>query len=174
MPVETLGEFSRRLDGFFQRQRGGADADVWVRVSSGEGGAERLINIVSNMEPDYSGSPLRIQNRATGPGVGALGASKARGAEGEELSWGRTKDYTRLLEDDPVDGGEKRFALDVMFKLVAAAFMGASKSASAYLGLSTPSRNPSVTPGAEDTGGNGWGGGFGDVDGSLQLVMNEG
>jgi len=97
-----------------------------------------------------------------------------RGAEGEELSWGRTKDYTRLLEDDPVDGGKERFALDVVFKLVAAAFMSASKSASAYLGLGTPSRNPSVAPGAEDTGGNGWGGGFGDVDGFLQLVVKDG
>ena len=60
-----------------------------------------------------------------------------------------------------------------MFKLVAAAFLGASKSASAYLGLGAPSRDPSVAPGAEDTGGNGWGGGFGDVDGSLQLVMKD-
>ena len=48
------------------------------------------------------------------------------------------------------------------------------KSASAYLGLGTPSRNPSVAPGTEDTGGNGWGGGFGDVDGFLQLVMKDG
>jgi len=142
-------------------------------VASGKGVAERLVNIVGNVEPDYSGSPLRIQNRATGPGGGALGASKVRGAEGEELSWGRTKDYTRLLEDDPVDGGEKRFALDVVFKLVAAAFLGASKSASAYLGLGAPSRDPSVAPGAEDTGGNSWGGGSGDVNGFLQLVVKD-
>jgi len=49
VPVEALGEFSRSLDGFFQRQRRGADADVWVRVSGREGVAERLINIVGNM-----------------------------------------------------------------------------------------------------------------------------
>ena len=61
VPVEALGEFSRRLDRFFQRQRWGADADVWVRVAGGKGVAERLVNIVGNMEPDYSGSPLRIQ-----------------------------------------------------------------------------------------------------------------
>ena len=60
-----------------------------------------------------------------------------------------------------------------MFKLVAAAFLGASKSASAYLGLGAPSRDPSVAPGAEDTGGNGWCGGFGDVDGLLQLVVKD-
>ena len=58
-----------------------------------------------------------------------------------------------------------------MLKLVAAAFLGASKSASANLGLGAPSRDPSVAPCAEDTGGNGWCGGFGDVDGLLQLPM---
>ena len=75
VPIEVLGEFPGGLDGFLQRQRRGADADVWVRVSSREWVAERLINIVGNMEPNYSGSPLRIQNRSFGPWVGALGAS---------------------------------------------------------------------------------------------------
>jgi len=60
-----------------------------------------------------------------------------------------------------------------MFKLVAAAFLGASKSASAYLGLGAPSRDPSVAPGAEDTGGNSWDGGSGDVNGFLQLVVKD-
>jgi len=92
VPVEVLGEFSRRLNNLLHRERRGADADVWVRVASGKGVAERLVNIVGNMEPDYSGSPLRIQGCAIGPGVGALGAPKVRGAEGEELSRGRTKD----------------------------------------------------------------------------------
>tara|TARA_B110000285_G_scaffold142480_1_gene159258 strand:- start:81 stop:368 length:288 start_codon:yes stop_codon:yes gene_type:complete len=60
-----------------------------------------------------------------------------------------------------------------VFKLVAAAFLGASKSASAYLGLGAPSRDPSVAPGAEDTGGNSWGGGSGDANGFLQLVVKD-
>ena len=82
-----------------------------------------MINVVGNMEPNYSGSPLRIQNRSFGPWVGALGVSQVRGAEGEELPLGRPEDYSRLLEDDPVDGGKERFAFGVVLELVAAAFV---------------------------------------------------
>ena len=109
------------------------------------------------MEPDDTGGPLRIKGRAISPGVGAFGTSKVRGAEGEEFSRGRSKDKACLLEDDPVDGGDERFALDVMFKLVAAVFLRASKSAPAYLGLGAPGGDPSVAPCAEDTGGYRWG-----------------
>jgi hypothetical protein len=89
VPVEVLGEFSRRLNNLLHRERRGADADVWVRVASGKGVAERLVNIVGNMEPDYSGSPLRIQGCAIGPGVGAsallrCGGQKVRNSPGEE------------------------------------------------------------------------------------------
>ena len=126
------------------------------------------------MEPDDTGGPLRIKGRAISPGVGAFGSSKVRGAEGEEFSRGRTEDKTCLLEDDPVDGGDERLALDVVFELVAAVFLRASKSASAYLGLGAPGGDPSVAPGAEDTGGYRGGSSFSDVNGFLQLVVKDG
>ena len=125
------------------------------------------------MEPDDTGGPLRIKGRAISPGVGAFGTSKLRGAEGEEFSRGRTEDKTCLLEDDPVDGGDERLALDVVFELVAAVFLRASKSASAYLGLGAPGGDPSVAPGAEDTGGYRGGSSFSDVNGFLQLVVKD-
>jgi hypothetical protein len=116
--------------------------------------AETLVHVVGKMEPDDTGGPLRIKGRAISPGVGAFGTSKMRWAEGEEFSRGRTEDKPCLLEDYPVDGGDKRLALDVVFEFVAAVFLRASESASANLGLSAPGGNPSVAPGAEDTGGN--------------------
>ena len=82
-----------------------------------------MINVVGNMEPNYSGSPLRIQDRSFCPWVGALSSSQVRRAESEELPLGRPEDYSRLLEDDPVNGGEERFALGVVLELVAAAFV---------------------------------------------------
>ena len=60
-----------------------------------------------------------------------------------------------------------------MFELVAAVFLRASKSASAYLGLGAPGGDPSVAPGAEDTGGYRGGSSFSDVNGFLQLVVKD-
>ena len=60
-----------------------------------------------------------------------------------------------------------------MFELVAAVFLRASKSASAYLGLGAPGGDPGVAPGAEDTGGYRGGSSFSDVNGFLQLVMKD-
>ena len=96
-----------------------------------------------------------------------------RGTEGKEFSRGGSKDQAGLLEDDPIDGGDERFAVDVVLQLVAVFSLSAAKSASADLGLGASGGDPGVAPGAEDTGGNGWCGGFGDVDGLLQLVVED-
>ena len=42
------------------------------------------------------------------------------------------------------------------------------------MGLGTPCRDPCVTPGSEYTGGYGRGGGFSDVNGFLELVVQDG
>ena len=89
-PVKALGEFSRSFNYFRSSERGGADIDVRVGVVGRERIAETLVNVVGEMEPDDTGGPLRIKGRAISPGGGALGAPKVRGAEGEELSRGRT------------------------------------------------------------------------------------
>jgi hypothetical protein len=75
------------------------------------------------------------------------------------------------LEYDSVDWGEKRRALDVMLEFVAAALGGATEFASPDLGLGASRRDPRVAPSTEHTGGNGGGGGFGEVDGFLKLVV---
>ena len=126
------------------------------------------------MKPNYAGGPLGIEERSLFPWVGALGSPRVGRAEGKELPLGRSEDYSSLLENDLVDGGEERFALGVVLELVTAAFDGAAESASANLGLGTPCRDPCVTPCSEHTGGHGGGGGFGDVDGFLELVVQDG
>ena len=117
---------------------------------------------------------MRIEDRSFYSWVGALGSPRVRRAEGEELPLGRSEDYSSLLEDDPIYGGEERFALGVVLELVTAAFGRASESASANLGLGTPCRDPCVAPGSKYTGGYGRGSGFGDVDGFLELVVQDG
>ena len=85
-------------------------------------------------------------------------------AEGEELPWGRPSDYPSFLEYDSVDWGETRRALDVMVEFVAAALGGATEFASPNLRLGASRSDPRVAPRAKHTGGNGGGGGFGEVD----------
>ena len=79
-----------------------------------------------------------------------------------------------FLEYNPGDGGVERWALDVVFELVAAAFGGASKFAATNLGLGPPRSDPSVAPGAENTCGAGRGGGLSDGDGLFELVVEDG
>jgi hypothetical protein len=61
-----------------------------------------------------------------------------------------------------------------MFELVAAALGCASKFAAPNLRLGTPRHDPRVAPSTEHTGGNGGGGGFGEVDSFLELVVKYG
>ena len=61
-----------------------------------------------------------------------------------------------------------------MLEFVAAAFGVATESAFPDLRLSASRSDPRVAPGAEHTGGNGRGGGFGDVDGFFELVVQDG
>ena len=58
-----------------------------------------------------------------------------------------------------------------MLELVAAALGGASKLASPDLRLGSSRRDPCVAPRTEHTGSNGRGGGFGEVYGFLELVV---
>ena len=83
--------------------------------------------------------------------------------EGEELARGGANDNSRFLENNSVYGSVESWALYIVLELVAATLGGASELAAADLGLGSPRRDPRVAPGAEHAGGNGWGGGFGDI-----------
>ena len=126
------------------------------------------------MEPNDAGGSL-------GPEIGVfvlrvflLSWSGVRWAEGEELTRGGANDYSGFLEYNSVDGGVERRALNVVFELVAAALGGASKFAATNLGLVSPRGDPRVAPGAEHFSGHGWGGGFSEVDGFFELVVEDG
>ena len=83
---------------------------------------------------------------------------------GEELPLESTQGLFQFLEYESVDWGEKRFALNVMLEFIAAAFGCATESAIPDLRLGASRRDPRVAPDAQHTGGNGRGGGFGEVD----------
>ena len=61
-----------------------------------------------------------------------------------------------------------------MLEFVAAVFGGATESAFSDLRLGASRRNPRVAPRAKHTGGNGRGGGLGDVDILFELVVQYG
>jgi hypothetical protein len=92
-------------------------------------------------------------------------------AKREELPGSRSNYYSSFLEYNSVDGGNKRRALRIMFELVAAALGGASKFASPDLRLGSSRRAPCVAPRTKYTGSNGRGGGFGEDNGFLALVV---
>ena len=115
--------------------------------------AETLVNVVSNMKSYDAGGPLRVVLCAAGPGVQALGVTQVRGAVGEELSRGGSKNEAGFLEDYPVDRSDEGLAVDVVFHLVAVLSLSAAKAASADLRLGASGGDPGVAPGAENASG---------------------
>ena len=83
--------------------------------------------------------------------------------EGEVLAGGGANANSVWGEDNSVYGSVESWALYIVLELVAATLGGASELAAAALGLGSPRRDPRVAPGAKHAGGNGWGGGFGDI-----------
>ena len=79
-----------------------------------------------------------------------------------------------FLEYDSVDGGKKRHVLHVVLEFVAAALGGATEFASPDLRLGASRRDPRVALGTKHTGSHGGGGGFGEGDGFLELVVEYG
>ena len=78
-----------------------------------------------------------------------LGHSASRRCGGQKVRNSPGVDpRTRPVLDDPVDGGDERFAIDVVLELVAVVFLRAAKSATANLGLGAPGGDPGVAPGA--------------------------
>ena len=86
---------------------------------------------------------------------------------------GGANDYFVFLEHNSVYGSVESWALNIVHELVATNLGGASELAATDLGLGSPRRDPRVAPGAEHTGGNGWGGGFGDIYVFFELVAED-
>ena len=93
--------------------------------------------------------------------------------KGEELARGGANDHSVLGENNSVYGSVESWALYIMLELVAATLGGAFELAAADLGFGSPRRDPRVGPGAEKSGGNGWGGGFSDIYVFFELVVED-
>ena len=122
-----------------------------------------MVDVIGKVESDNTSCPLGSEVRVLAFGVFHLSGSGVRGQKVRISPGVEPMAIPVLGEDNSVYGSVESWAMYVMIELVAATLGGASELASADLRRGSPRRDPRVVPGAEHAGGNGWGGGFGDI-----------
>ena len=133
-----------------------------------------MVDVIGKVESDDTSCPLGSEVRVLALGIFHLSRSGVWGAKGEDFAGSGANGDSCFLKYHSVDGGIERRALNIVFELVLAAFGGASESAPTDLGLGSPRGNPRVAPSSDNTGSDGWDGGFGKGDGLFELVMENG